>query len=187
MNTDCTWVEEHIEAYVDRELAREDTNALEKHLAACGHCRRELALAERVRSELRALPELECDDRVTDEVIGQIEGPRHRAPLRSPSWWLGGRLRPALAVAAAVLIITASVVFVQLRRGQARYTPDQIERAEKALRWTFAYLNEVSRQSGEAVRDEVFEAGVIEPVQRAVGSQRQPDDKSDKDENGGSI
>lgn len=100
--------------------------ALEAHAADCPDCRSELALARRLRRELRlGLPILSCPPEVTDEVMriaaAEAEAAREVEPPephgRSTPWarwtgrlsaWLdGGLLRPALAAAALVLLALA--------------------------------------------------------------------------------
>lgn len=98
--------------------------ALEAHAADCPDCRSELALARRLRRELRTgLPLLSCPPEVTDQVMRiaaaeaaeaeQADRPashpdtRERWTDRLAAWLGGGLLRPALAAAALVLLALA--------------------------------------------------------------------------------
>jgi hypothetical protein len=108
--------EEIHRAYRERE-------ALEAHAADCPDCRSELALARRLRRELRqGLPLLSCPPEDSDAVLriaaaeasaAEAHGqwtrrtPRTRWTERLAGWLGGGVLRPALAAAALVLLALA--------------------------------------------------------------------------------
>jgi hypothetical protein len=97
--------------------------ALEAHAADCPDCRSELALARRLRRELRpGLPLLSCPPEVSDAVLriaaaeasaAEAHGQwtrrtrRTRWTERLAGWLGGGVLRPALAAAALVLLALA--------------------------------------------------------------------------------
>ena len=53
----CQEVLDLLEDFLDQDLGRDDAAAVSAHVATCSGCSGELALAERVRSELRRLPE----------------------------------------------------------------------------------------------------------------------------------
>jgi hypothetical protein len=55
------------------------------------------------------------------------------------------------------------------------------------VKWTFAYVSDVGRRSGLAVRDEVFETGVMQPMQRAVRAAIDGETRTRESKNGGSI
>jgi anti-sigma factor RsiW len=189
----CSWVQEAIDSYIDGDLPSDEEPLFERHVNGCGRCRHELAIAESVVGELRALPSLTCPDHVTDRVLEHTDASRAREQTRSPQGGVAGRWirrlgapRPALAGVMVILIVVASVLVGRFNKPGEQISPAQVEEAEAALRWTFAYVNEVSRLSGLAVRDEVFEAGVLQPVQRAVRSALDTEARA-RQENGGSI
>jgi hypothetical protein len=120
----CGRVREWIDPFLESDLARPQTEALEAHLEGCPDCRSELAMARRLRDAMReGLPMLTCPPEVTAEVLriareeaagapaaerpGRRSGPGLAARLAA---WLGGggSLRPALVAAALVLLLLAA-------------------------------------------------------------------------------
>jgi anti-sigma factor RsiW len=180
-NTNCTWVHGVIESYLDGELTQHERAMFEDHLGQCARCRQELSAAESVLGELHVLPMLKCPDRVTDQVFEHVDSlaqepkaGRSGTPGGLLGRWLGGRYfglpRPAVTGALVVVIIVSSIFVGRLSRPTEQITPAQIAEAEAAVKWTFAYVNQVGRRSGFAVRDEVFGTGVMQPVRRVVRS-----------------
>ena len=68
----CSWIRERIEPYVDGELKGTDLEAFERHIESCETCSREFALAGTLASELRALPQRRCPDRVVEDAAARI-------------------------------------------------------------------------------------------------------------------
>lgn len=164
----CGWVDERIELFVDGDLDATATARLQAHIASCARCRQELDAARQVQHQLRELPVFDCPDETVDTALRRASTPSGagltgwiRGAMSGVSW------RPALAGVLGVLIVISLAVTLRFQRALDRFSPEQIEQAETALRWTFAYVNEVGRKSGYAVRDEVIGAGVVEPMERA--------------------
>ena len=182
--TRCEWARDSIDAYLDGELTDVDVTALKSHLDECGECREELESARQVLSELRDLPGQRCPDGVTDHLFATIDAgsaaPPGRATVqrtgRRPGWltaWRFGLLRPALAVS-LILVIAVSAVWIGHHNRSLQhspgYTPEEVAHAEAELKWTMAFLGDVGRRTGYAVRDEAIGARVVEPIRRAVHS-----------------
>ncbi|UCH85557.1 MAG: zf-HC2 domain-containing protein [Candidatus Latescibacterota bacterium] len=173
--TRCEWARDSIDAYLDGELTKVDVAALESHLEMCGGCRNELESARRILFELRELPEQRCPDGVTDHVYETIGADTTvQRKTRFPGWLSfprTGLLRPALA-GTLILVISISVVWIGFKsRSSVRspvYTPEQVAQAEAELKWTMAFLGDVGRRAGYAVRDEAVGTRVIDPMRRAV-------------------
>jgi anti-sigma factor RsiW len=192
----CTSAQESIESYLDDVLSPDETAILEGHFEICARCQHELSIARRVLDGLHGLAPLDCPDHVTNEVFerihanitekppvrrGVVEGFLERLRTKSRL------LQPALASALIVLVVLSVFVVGKLNKPTEEITAAQIEEAEAVVKWTFAYVSDVGRRSGLAVRDEVFEAGVIQPMQRAVRSAIDGEARTPENKNGGSI
>lgn len=191
-NIDCAWVEERIDPYLDGDLGSSELTVLADHLGGCTRCRQEVDVAARVAGELRELPEVRCPDAVVDVVV------KRACTTQAADDGFGARLarlfareprRVAFAGGLAVIVVAMAILAVRVNRTVDHFSSQEIEQAEAALRWTFAYVNDVSRKSGYAVRDQVFAGGVMEPVQRALHSALQEDEdkQQEEKENGESI
>jgi predicted anti-sigma-YlaC factor YlaD len=190
----CQWVRDRIDPYLDEELSAGDNATFGQHVGACLHCREELAAAKAVLSELRKLPAKQCPDHVVERVFEHIETQERRRPAwRGALAWLGGRQlgvpRTALAGALALVVIVSSLMFTRTNEPTPEFTPEEIAQAEAALKWTFAYVNKVSRQTGYTVRDDVIGARVVVPVRQAVRATFEPKETPPQTDNnnGGSV
>ncbi len=182
----CAWFRERVDLYVDGEIAGEELESFETHVAGCETCRSELELARRVIGDLRSLPDLACPDRVVDAAAGRIDltapGPR-----RARFWdWLGGKglftLRPALAATALVVVVAA--VYVASNHGVLWHGPDttlvsvgsgfsqqeleEIEAAQEGVEIAFAYVGKYGCKTGIMVTNEVIEERVVGTVRKAM-------------------
>jgi len=190
----CSTVLESIEAYLDRSLDPNDMTTVENHIEHCARCRQELHVAQTVDNELRNLAMMECPDHVTERVFAAVRQADGEAPVSPRSsnslrrWFTGHRFgRPILAGSMAAIIVITAVVFIRVDKPTEEISQSQIEEAEAAIKWTFAYVNQVSRRSGLAVRDQVFEAGVMQPMERAVRTAVGVGTTTPEKEDGGSI
>jgi len=192
----CTSVQESFEPYLDGELSLDEAAVLESHFEVCTRCRHELSVARDVLDGLHGLPPLECPDRVTDEVFERIHASVAGEPPVRRETVTGflrriltvGRIpRAAFAGALIVLVVLSALVVGRINKPTEQITAAEIEEAEAAVKWTFAYVSEVGRRSGLAVRDEVFEAGVMQPMQRAVRSAMDGGARTTESNPGGSI
>lgn len=108
---DCTQAREEFSALLDGELAPDERTAVESHLSLCSECLRELDGLKRVDVAYRQLAPVAAPQGFEDRVREEL---RSRVILRLPR--LGrrrGPVWPALAVAAAVLLVLGTLV-VQL-------------------------------------------------------------------------
>ncbi|MEJ2722501.1 MAG: hypothetical protein P8181_15385 [bacterium] len=144
--------------------------------------------ARRILSDLRNLPEQRCPDGVTDRLYAEIdaeEAPRSERRLRG---WLAGLrpgvLRPAL-VGSLIAIVTTAALLIGRHERSHRYTPEEVAKAEVELKWTMAFLGDVGRRAGYAVRDDAVGAHVVEPVWRAVHSAMDGGTEAPPHNNGG--
>jgi anti-sigma factor (TIGR02949 family) len=180
-NEHCDWVLDRLEAYLDGDLSTDELAPIESHLTICGNCTRELGLARQVQSMLHALPEHRCPDAVVEAAARRINGLPAPAtvPLteRLSGWW--HQFMHPIAAAAAMLLVVAMTVFIGQEHhynSTASLSPEDtlelsaedIALAEAEIKWTLAYLGDVGRRSGRAVRDEAIINHVVKPVGRAL-------------------
>jgi hypothetical protein len=164
--SNCLWARERIESFLDKELGTAELTTFQSHVDVCAECRRELARATRVLQKLHGLPELHCPDKVIDGVMAGLEKrPRAARHNRIADWF--GVLRPALAAAFAVLVVV-SALWVVDRVRSPQITPAEVADAEAELKWTLAYLEDISRRSAMTAATQAFDTGMLRPVRRAV-------------------
>jgi anti-sigma factor (TIGR02949 family) len=180
-NVLCEWALERLEAHIDGELPPEEGSKLEAHLETCGSCTREMEHARRVRETLRAFPQKRCPDTVLETVMAQVDRETSRSglfPSGRLSVFLQQALRPTAAAATLVLII-AMTVFIGQRQQHTgfdrafvddslEFDPRAVALAEAEVKWTLAYISNIGRRAGLAIRDDAIYPGVVEPVKNAV-------------------
>jgi hypothetical protein len=172
----CLWTLDRIDPYLEGDLATEEIAKFEGHLAGCHDCREELALAQAVLRELRALPALECPPRIAEDAAAAFGTNNRESLVRRLIGWFGGRNvfvpRPAMAV--MVLVIAAVSVFVLSQHQQSpfnrgpEYTEEELELAKLDAMLAFAYLGKFSRRTGEILKNDVINDRVIKPLGKTV-------------------
>ena len=170
MLIDADWMDDRVEAYLDGALPPDEHIAFERQLRADAAWQAELRLARQVRRSLRGLPQPSCPPQVTQAVLAEAQHRRRAAQAARWDTWLE-RFRqqfwqPALAMGVLVLLVMTATL---LGRPPAPQHDPEVAQALADVQWTLAYLSEVGRQTGEAVREEVLEEHVVTPVQRAIG------------------
>ncbi|HSS49280.1 MAG TPA: zf-HC2 domain-containing protein [Thermoanaerobaculia bacterium] len=155
-----------VEPYVDGDLEPAEAERLRSHLESCLSCAAELALAQRIQRELRALPQLDCPPEIVERV--RREGAQV-LPFRSPARPRGTGLPFRLAAAAALLALAlgGGALFVRSQQ-QQRQRAAEVAQATAEARYALALLGKVSRRAGLDVRDEVLARRVVLPAARSV-------------------
>jgi anti-sigma factor (TIGR02949 family) len=154
-----------IEPFVDGELEPAEADRLRSHLQACPACVAELALAERIQGELRALPQLDGPPDLIERVLRQGRGEvtpfpaRQRTPLRA---------RIAAVAALLALAVGGGSLFLHLQTPRDRPSPEQVAHATREARLALAYLGRATRKAGFDIRDEVLEKRLVIPAARSV-------------------
>jgi len=154
-----------LEPFVDGELPFAQAEPLRSHLQGCRACAGELALAERIRRELRALPQPDCPPEVIERVVRSGRGEVVPFPARRRSGW---RVRIAAAAAVLALAVGGGSLFFNLQQRPDRPDPAQVAQATRDARLALAYLDKVTRKAGLGVRDEVLEKRLVIPAARSV-------------------
>jgi anti-sigma factor (TIGR02949 family) len=158
--TTCAWVLDMIEPYLDGEVSGEDASRLESHLLSCPACAEELAFAKRTQHTLRHLPQQRCPDSVVYAVVDRVGPDRPAAQRRRPQVW-------RYAAVAALVLAVAVAVLVGDRPSPPSVTPEELALAERQVKWTLAYVGEITLRSTLMATDDVFESRIAPPVQRA--------------------
>lgn len=151
-----------LEPYVDGDLPEETADRLRVHLETCRSCAAELALAERIQTELRSLPQLDCPPEVLERVRRQggevvpFRPRQNRLPLR-------------VAAAAAVLALALGGGALFIRSQQPRQpSAAEIAQATEEARYALAYIGKVSRRTGLDLRDDVLARRLVRPATRSL-------------------
>jgi len=158
---------ELIEPFVDGDLEGAEAARLRSHLAGCHACAAELALAERIQRELRALPQLDCPPEIVERV--RREGAQV-LPFRSPVRPRGAGLPFRIAAAAALLALAlwGGALFIRSQQRPRQPSAAEVARATQEARYALAYLGKVSRQASFDVRDDVLARRVVLPAAQSV-------------------
>ncbi|MFQ5628005.1 MAG: zf-HC2 domain-containing protein [bacterium] len=164
---------ELLEAYLDNALADDEKQLVSSHLQACDSCQIEHRFAQQVAQSLRKLPAKPCPQLVSEAVIAAAKKEHAglwqnlvsawRQRFLKPAW------RPVLATAAiAVLVILATLTLDRQKPQTPQISPDELARVELDVKWTLAYLGNLSKKTGLSVRDKVIEPEVVAPLYRAL-------------------
>jgi anti-sigma factor (TIGR02949 family) len=158
----CDEILDLLEPYVDGDLPPETADQLRVHLETCRSCAAELALAEKIQRELRALPQLDCPPEILERVRSQggevlpFRPRRTSVPLR-------------VAAAAAVLVLALGGGALFLRSQQPRQpSAAEIAQATEEARYALAYIGKVSRRTGRDLRDDVLAKRLVRPATRSL-------------------
>lgn len=178
-NTAVAWMEDRIEAYLDGELEEAERASFERHLAGDQAWEAELFLAGKIRNGLQALPQPVCPPHVMHAVLAEVaqleqRSWRHRLKGWADRWW-AAFWQPSLAMALLLaVVVTATLVgrspAPASMPAQADLEAAAVQEALAEAKWTLAYLSEVGRETGKAVRHDVLEERVVAPMQHALGS-----------------
>jgi anti-sigma factor (TIGR02949 family) len=158
----CEEAKDLLEPYLDGDLPPDKADRVRRHLDGCPACAAELALAARIQSELRALPQPDCPPEVIERVrrAGRGEVVPFPARTEAPRW------RIAAAAALVALGVGGGALGVHVQH--VRQQREQVARATQEARLALAYFSKVTRRAGLDVRDEVLEKRLVAPVARGV-------------------
>lgn len=165
-STHCDEVCELLEPYLDGDLPREEAERVRAHLAGCAACAAELALAEAVQRELRALPELDCPPEVLERI--RAAGPPEAQVVPFRRVWQPSRAARIASIAAALALTVGGTAFLLQPEDPAQPSAEEIARATEEARFALAYLGQVNRRAGLDLREDVFEKRLVAPVTENV-------------------
>ncbi len=150
----CSWTQERIEAYTDGELMPVEQGRLETHAATCAACAAELEDARSLVKALRTLPPITCPDAVSQALQDRIHQTRRTATKR---WH-------APLAAAAVLALIAGHLLFDPEPVPPAFSPKEIAQACRQVEWTLVYLNDLNSRMGIAIRDDVIQPRLVQPL-----------------------
>ena len=113
---------DHVDAFLDGDLARAEVAAFEAHLPGCAACADEVTLARRLHAGLRALPAEPCPDDVFDGALARIAALERDRPAAVPGARRAPRWR-AVGVGAVLLALLALTVLVVRAPAEAPEAP----------------------------------------------------------------
>lgn len=153
---DCDWFDERLEPWLDGELQAEEAQAVERHVADCARCRREVDLAQRITNGLRSLKAPGCPNLVVETPGRERDGRRHR-------------LVPALAAGLMAGALALGVVW-QMNRTTGPEEPSRAELAEARadLELALGYVAAAGRAAGRDVGGVLADDGVLRPIRSGL-------------------
>jgi anti-sigma factor RsiW len=165
----CSEFRELVDAWIDGELDAAEETRLAAHLESCVGCRQERELAASVRSQLRALPEMDLPESVAAAVRRKT---RAWSRVRLSGLRPGPFFRP-LPVAAAAAVAVAVIVILVIpwkSANQPQFSDREIEQALQQTRLALAVVDNATRRAEFEVRRRVIADGVV--AERARGFMR---------------
>ncbi|MBB6729783.1 zf-HC2 domain-containing protein [Cohnella zeiphila] len=100
---ECKAAIAYMHDYLDRELPREQTLELQKHLASCAECRTRLEALEKTDALMRTLASEKTPDDLTYRIMKSL--PKSRNPRAWTTWV---RRHPAMSAAAMFIVVMVS-------------------------------------------------------------------------------
>lgn len=146
----CETVDEHVEAFIDGELATDLSLRLRRHLDRCPSCAAEVERARTAVAALRGLPELEAPPSVLRRV---------RAEVNEPVRNLARRRRFRLAAAVAVLLSVVGGLYA-VRHVDRGPDPEAL-RAAAELEYALARLSDITRRANRLAANRVIDRSPI--------------------------
>lgn len=168
-STYCDEVREILEPYLDGDLPRDEAERVRTHVAACAACAAELALAEAIQRELRALPQLDCPPAVLERIRAAGPPAAEVVPIRR-TWQLSPASRAGriASIAAALALTVGGTAFLLQPKAPAQPSAEEIARATEEARFALAYLGQINRKAGLELREDVFEKRLVAPAAENV-------------------
>lgn len=177
--SECKWFGDRIDDYLDQSVAPVWSARFESHREVCAACRAELLSAERTLDLLRSLPREECPQRVVEAIYSATHAESLNSPLPTPArtdFWrefiLGGR-PVAISLAALFLVLLATISWndrLKEEVGPEGFSRTEIERAERQVTATLAYVGQISLQGIAAAGRATMEEAVAAPVEKTLAT-----------------
>ena len=76
----CLELEQHLDSYLDREIAADTAAAIREHLRTCLSCRQRVADREAVGRLVRSMPYYEAPDRLHRHLSTRVRRTHHNLP-----------------------------------------------------------------------------------------------------------
>ena len=164
-STACEQMQDLIENYLDGELGDSEKAEFELHVASCGDCAAELALAHRVGEGLDSLGILRSPLSVEKAALAYAKA--HPLPARRPWWWLSWR--PALVAAVAVILLAITGYVGQNgKQASPQFTRAELEQAHNQAKWTMVFINQLTRKTASTLKHDVMKPHVTQKLLRVI-------------------
>lgn len=157
-----------VEAFVDGDLSAEEASRFASLMELEVAVATEVKMAKAIQNSFRSLAPVECPESITTAILKKARTDL-MAAMRINGWhavrkYFRPLFRPVLAMTILLAMVLSSV---WLGKSTTRIEPAVAE-ALNDVKWTLAYLAEVTRQTGSTVRAEALEPLVLERIQEAV-------------------
>lgn len=160
--------DDSVEAFVDGDLSAEEASRFASLMELEVAVATEVKMAKAIQNSFRSLAPVECPESITTAILKKARTDLMVA-MRINGWhavrkYFRPLFRPVLAMTILLAMVLSSV---WLGKSTTRIEPAVAE-ALNDVKWTLAYLAEVTRQTGSTVRAEALEPLVLERIQEAV-------------------
>jgi anti-sigma factor RsiW len=175
--TQCYFVQLHIDNYLDGDLTATQQESFISHVQQCSECASEFRYAKTIQDGLVDLPLIDCADSVVESLLTTVQSQPQEQPDRQKAagssgladfwqWLLNAPLLvrygvPAMAVAAlAIGLLPSSPVAPEqaqppllanspaiLNATPVEYSPEEVAQALQDLNLAIQYLNQVSERT----------------------------------------
>ena len=160
--------DDSVEAFVDGDLSAEEASRFKSLMELDVVVATEVKMAKAIQDSFRNLDPVECPDSVSVAIMRKartdlIANARANAS-HAVREFIKPLLRPVLAMTILLAIVLSSVWW---GRTTTKIDPAVAEALDD-VKWTLAYVSQVTRQTGIAVRAEALEPLVFEQMKDAV-------------------
>jgi anti-sigma factor RsiW len=119
--------QQKLSAYVDHELAEEQTELMRKHIEGCAACRRQLQELHSIRTQIRAAATVTLPDNFIYSVKGAIRREQSESVV-----WLGTERLARNVVVGLCILVLGMVVFESYLTPQQSFGVDRYFNGEPA-------------------------------------------------------
>lgn len=149
-----------LSAFLDGELSPSKQVLVEQHLLACPTCVGEYEKLQRAQQMVQTLPVLACPDDVVQQSLSQINETQNDVrPVRPTMFYL-----KRFAIAATVVVTIGLGSLLLTREDEPQYTTQEIEAARAEVMLAFSLVNEVSRETGSYLSNDILGSQVVAPI-----------------------
>lgn len=176
--SDCIWFNDRIEDYLDQSADSAWLARFESHREVCAACRAELLSAERTHDLLHHLPGEDCPQGVVEAIYSATLAGSFTSPTPTPArfdFWcvLSGGKPVAISIAALLLVLLATISWNDRHEeqiGPEGFSRTEIERAERQVTATLAYVGQISLQGIAAAGRATMEEAVAAPIEKTLAT-----------------
>lgn len=162
----CRYVRKRLSPYLDGELSRREREKVERHLAACPACRKELVLLKETVLLVSQLPPVKEQQEIAPEVIARI---RNRKGKISEGRSFFPLIPKASTLIAALIILTAlsSLFYLYYHRAKEKKSSKPVALLTEKERVGRVPKPVSKQKGGEKKRDSVY--SLEEPLGKKKG------------------